>query len=115
MLITAEDSGQIVVSASHGGVSSAELVLKVPVFAVFFNDAGFGKEDAGAAALEILNNHGTRAMTISHLSARIGDVQDHWNNGLVSRANLLAQESGVRAGQSVREAARHLALALPNA
>ncbi|MGE5738867.1 MAG: hypothetical protein ACM34F_08230, partial [Betaproteobacteria bacterium] len=34
------DAGAIVVAASHGGVSSGEFALAVPLRAAFFNDAG---------------------------------------------------------------------------
>jgi hypothetical protein len=46
-----EDKGSIVVSASHGGASSGEFALEVPLKAAFFNDAGVGKDDAGIVAL----------------------------------------------------------------
>ena len=51
--LTPDDAGAIVVSASHGGVSSGEFALAVPLMAVFFNDAGVGKDNAGIAALEM--------------------------------------------------------------
>jgi len=38
--VEAGDAGAIVVSASHGGASSGELALEVPLALVFFNDAG---------------------------------------------------------------------------
>lgn len=52
--VDARDEGVIVVSASHGGVSSGEFALAVPLRAVFFNDAGVGKDEAGIAALAML-------------------------------------------------------------
>ena len=45
------DHGAVVVSASHGGASSGEFALEVPLKLVFFNDAGVGKDQAGIAAL----------------------------------------------------------------
>src|ERR1700730_2574166 len=38
--VTPDDAGANVVSASHGGVSSGEFALAVPLSSVFFNDAG---------------------------------------------------------------------------
>jgi hypothetical protein len=52
--VTPDDAGAIVVCASHGGSSSEEFALAVPLAAVFFNDAGVGKENAGIAALDML-------------------------------------------------------------
>ena len=91
--VEAADQGKIVVSASHGGISSARFALEVPLALVFFNDAGIGKDEAGIAALEMLEDRGVPAACISHNSARIGDAQDMWEHGLISRVNQLAQKT----------------------
>ena len=111
-VVTAEDTGEVVVSASHGGVSSAEFALKYPLAAAFFNDAGFGKDEAGAAALSLLEDVGVSAATVSYMTARIGDCRDMWANGVVSRANGQATKRGVAPGQTVREAAERLAASI---
>jgi hypothetical protein len=111
-VVTAEETGQVVVSASHGGVSSAEFALKYPLAAAFFNDAGFGKDEAGAAALSLLEDVGVSAATVSYMTARIGDCRDMWANGVVSRANGQATKRGVAPGQTVREAAERLAASI---
>ena len=98
-----EDEGTIVVSASHGGASSGEFALEVPLRLVFFNDAGVGKEDAGISALEMLQAHGVAGGTVSHLSARIGDSQDMWDHGVVSHVNAHARAMGIAAGQPLRQ------------
>ena len=101
--VTSEDEGSLVVSASHGGASSGEFALEVPLRAAFFNDAGVGKDGAGIAALDMLQARGVAAATVSHLSARIGDCQDTWDHGVVSHANARALELGIVPGQSLRE------------
>jgi hypothetical protein len=111
-VVTPEDTGAVVVSASHGGVSSAEFALQYPLAAVFFNDAGFGKDEAGAAALSLLEDVGVSAATISYMTARIGDCRDTWANGVVSRANGQATRRGVAPGQTVRDAAERLAASI---
>ena len=98
-----EDEGAWVVSAAHGGVSSGEFALEVPLRGAFFNDAGVGKDAAGTAALDMLQRHGVAAATVSHLSARIGDGQDTWEHGVVSHANARALECGLLPGQTLRE------------
>lgn len=98
------DEGQIVVSASHGGRSSGEFALRVPLGAVFFNDAGVGKDEAGIAALAMLQEQGVPAATYSHESARIGDVRDAWAEGVVSHVNEAAREAGMRVASTVRAA-----------
>lgn len=101
--VTSEDAGGLVVSASHGGASSGEFALEVPLKAAFFNDAGVGKDDAGIAALSMLQASGVAAGTVSHTSARIGDAQDMWDHGVVSHVNEHARALGVAPGQSLRE------------
>lgn len=102
--VTAEDEGAIVVSASHGGVSSGEFALAVPLGAVFFNDAGVGKEDAGIAALTMLQVKGIPAGAAAHTSARIGDSQDMWNNGIISFVNPVAAKLGLAPGAKLSSA-----------
>lgn len=104
--VCAEDAGTWVVSASHGGVSSGEFALEVPLQGAFFNDAGVGKDGAGIAALDMLQACGVAGATVSHLSARIGDCQDTWDHGVVSHANAVARELGIVPGQSLRECLR---------
>ena len=101
--VCAEDAGTWVVSASHGGVSSGEFALEVPLQGAFFNDAGVGKDGAGIAALDMLQARGVAGATVSHLSARIGDCQDTWDHGVVSHANAVARELGIVPGETLRE------------
>ena len=102
--IVAQDAGAIVVSASHGGRSSGEFALEVPLKAVFFNDAGVGKDSAGILALDMLQEKGIAASVVAHTSARIGDAQDMWDNGILSHVNPAAQAIGLTAGLRLRDA-----------
>lgn len=88
--LTDADHGRIVVSASHGGASSGEYARRRMPGLVFFNDAGVGKDAAGIRALEILSSAEVAACAISAGSARIGDVLDHWQHGIVSHVNASA-------------------------
>ena len=106
--LTPDDAGAVVVSASHGGVSSGEFALTVPLAAAFFNDAGVGKDDAGIAALAMLQRRGIAAGTVSHSSARIGDAADTWSNGVVSHVNAAARTLGVEPGLTIRAAVRRM-------
>jgi hypothetical protein len=104
--ITAAMGGAVVVSGSHGGRSAATFALGIrPVpHAVFFNDAGIGKERAGIVALHGLEPAGIVAATYSHNSARIGDAADGFESGVVSAVNAAAAAAGLEAGQTVAEA-----------
>lgn len=98
------DDGQVVVSGSHGGRSSGELASRRPLVAVFFNDAGVGKDDAGIAALAMLDGLGTPAGVVAHDSARIGDARDSWECGVLSRVNDAGRAVGLREGMPLRRA-----------
>ena len=102
--VAPEDDGAMVVCASHGGTSSGEFALEVPLQLVIFNDAGGGKDDAGIAALEMLQAKGVASATVAHTSGRIGDSMDMWENGTLSHVNAVARELGLSEGARVREA-----------
>lgn len=103
--VDAADAGHIVVTASHGGRSAAEYASRHGLAAVFFNDAGVGKDDAGIVALALL---AIPAGTVSHFSARIGDVEDTWQNGVISHLNDAARKSGLKIGARLQDAVRML-------
>ena len=103
-MVDANDAGTLVVSGSHGGTSSGEFALEVPLRIAFFNDAGVGKDKAGIVALDMLQARGVAGGAVSHTSARIGDSQDMWDHGVVSHVNALASALGVLPGQSLQEA-----------
>jgi hypothetical protein len=106
--VCADDAAALVVSASHGGTSSGQFALEVPLRVVFFNDAGVGKDQAGIAALQMLQDQGVAGGTVSHTSARIGDSQDMWDHGVISHVNAQAQALGLAPGTRLREALARL-------
>ena len=101
--VTREDEGAIVLSASHGGASSGEFALEVPLTLVLFNDAGVGKNKAGIAALDMLARRGVAGAAIGHESGMIGDAQDMWDYGVVSHVNAQAAAMGLDVGQKIKE------------
>lgn len=100
--VTPEDEGAIVVCASHGGSSSGEFALEVPLKVVVFNDAGVGKDNAGIAALDMLQKRGVAAATVAHTSGCIGDSLDMWENGTLSHVNEAARAAGLAVGARVK-------------
>jgi hypothetical protein len=106
--VVAGDAGAVVVSASHGGASSGEFALEVPLAAVFFNDAGVGKDAAGIAALAMLQARGIPGGAVAHTSARIGDAQDMWDHGVISHLNEAARGLGLVVGRPLAESLRKL-------
>ena len=102
------DTGAFVVSGPHGGTSSGEFALAVPLALAVFNDAGVGKDEAGVAALVMLQARGTPACTVAHTSARIGEARDTFEHGVVSRVNAAARALGLREGLALRAALEQL-------
>lgn len=98
------NSGDIVVCGSHGGLSAGHYAQKHKVKAVFFNDAGIGKNDAGVKSLASLSDAGILAGTVDCMSAEIFNGQDVLSNGIISVCNEVAQARGIKAKMSVKEA-----------
>lgn len=94
--------GQVVVSGSHGGVSAGRFALEARVLLAAFNDAGVGLDDAGIAALVLLQAHGIAACTVAHDTARIGEAASTLATGVISHANAAAAVLGARPGLALR-------------
>jgi len=107
-LIDSSNAGTIVVTGSHGGRSAAGFVVDVreKPMAVFFNDAGGGKDNAGKVGLDMLQAIGVAAACYSHMSARIGDAQDGLDNGVLTDLNDLAKQAGIKTEMEVSQAIR---------
>jgi hypothetical protein len=100
--VGAECEGAIVVTGSHGGAAHGR-ALDVVVAAAVFNDAGIGKDGAGVSRLPVLDAQRVPAMTVSHLSARIGEADDTYRSGIVSMVNERAARAGIHAGMRVTD------------
>lgn len=96
-------AGAVAVSGSHGGTSAARFALEARVVLAVFNDAGGGRDDAGIAALPLLQARGVAACTVAHTSARIGEARSTWDDGVISHANDAALALGARAGLALRD------------
>ncbi len=92
----------VVVSGSHGGLSAGRFALQAGVKLAVFNDAGVGKDEAGIAALALLQAHGIAACTVAHDTARIGDAQSTLDTGVLSHVNAAAAALGARPGNALR-------------
>jgi uncharacterized protein YunC (DUF1805 family) len=103
-LVRPDDSGHVVVTASHGGLVGGDpaMALRTDAFAAVFHDAGIGADGAGLTRLPALDARGIAAVTIAASSARIGDAQSVFEDGVISAANAAAERLGARIGQPVR-------------
>jgi hypothetical protein len=108
-----EAAGAIIVNASHGGIYAAYLAAKLHAAGAIFNDASVGRDGAGIAGLDYLQQFGIAAATVGHDTARIGDGADMMASGVITHANELAASLGVAPGQPCRDAAGALQHAQP--
>jgi hypothetical protein len=106
-----EARGAVVVNGSHGGVYAAYVAAKLGVAAAVFSDAGIGRDKAGIAGLDYLQQLGIPAAAVGHMTARIGDGADMLARGVVTHANLTAAALGCGAGLACAAAARALSYA----
>ncbi|MDO9154664.1 MAG: hypothetical protein Q7U47_13340 [Paludibacter sp.] len=102
------NAGDIVVCGSHGGLSAGHYAQKHGVKAVFFNDAGIGKNNAGIKSLESLNDAGILACTVDCMSAQIFNGQDTLDNGIITVCNQLAKIKNIKEKMTVKEAIKYI-------
>jgi hypothetical protein len=104
-LLDDQATGAVVVSGSHGGIVAAQFAAAAGVDGVLFNDAGIGKERAGIAGLQFVEQYGVAAATVDYRSARIGDGENCRAYGVISFANRWALDAGVLVGSPAAQAA----------
>jgi hypothetical protein len=99
-MVEPADTGQIVITGSHGGLvaSRPDLTLQVDALLALFNDAGVGIDEAGIARLPLLDERGIAAATVAAMTARIGDGVSTYRDGVLSRVNDAARRLGARPG-----------------
>jgi hypothetical protein len=104
-LIEVEDNDAVVVTGSHGGLLGGKpsTALKYPARGAIFNDAGGGRDLAGASRLPALDARGIAAATVSAWSARIGDARSTLADGYLSHINAHARSAGAEIGQPCRD------------
>jgi hypothetical protein len=105
-MIDSDCEQDIIFTGSHGGLVGSKAATPNPVLAVFYNDAGVGKNDAGISRLPWLERRGVPAATVSAASARIGFGLDTYNCGIISHANSPAADWGISPGIRAAEAAQ---------
>lgn len=106
---TAEARGSVLVTGSHTGLLVAAWALSVGAAGLIANDAGVGKQGAGVAGLDLLNQFGVPGVAVDVWSARIGDGADTLDHGRVSTVNECASQIGVLAGMRARDVAELMA------
>src|SRR5207245_10772695 len=106
--LPAEANGAVVVGGSHAAVYAAYMSAKYGCRAAIHHDAGIGKDEAGISGLAYADRLGMAMAAVATASARIGDGQDLYQRGIISRANALAGACGVQPGMNCKDAAELL-------
>lgn len=99
--LASDSFDRIVLVGSHGGLATAQFALSCNIRALVCSDAGVGLDRAGISGLDLLNDHQVPAVSVSHMTARIGDPHDMLNRGQLSHVNDAAADLGIAPGQSV--------------
>jgi hypothetical protein len=95
----------VLCTAGHTGRSVISYFRDFRPWGFICSDGGIGKNKAGLAALDVVVPDGIPGCSVSALTARMGDGQSTYFDGVVSAVNQLAHDKGVRVGQPAREAA----------
>ncbi len=105
-----DNTSPVLVCASHCGDNGtfARKLKNCHVKAVFLNNAGIGKNQAGISGLSHYEAENILACAVSHNSAEIGVAADTWESGIISHSNALAEEAGIQPGDSVQEAVANI-------
>jgi len=104
-----------VVAGSFAGALSLGFALEVGVRGLIAHDAGVGRDGAGVSGLPLADRLGVPAAAVAARSARIGDGESIYGDGVVSHVNALAAALGVVPGQKAADAAHAMLAAPPGA
>lgn len=95
----------VLCTAGHTGRSVVDYFRQFRPWAFICSDGGIGKNQSGISALQDVEADGIAGASVDALTARMGDGQSTYFDGVISAANRVAQAKGVRVGQTAREAA----------
>lgn len=98
----------VLCTAGHTGRSVIDYFRNFRPWAFICSDGGIGKNNSGISALEIVDADGIAGASVDALTARMGDGQSTYFDGVISAVNKTAAAKGVAVGQTAREAALHL-------
>ena len=102
-----EDRGRnVLCTAGHTGRSVLEYFRSFRPWGYICSDGGIGKNRSGVSALEPSALDGIPGAAVDARTARMGDGQSTYFDGVISAVNALAAAKGVKVGQPAREAAR---------
>jgi hypothetical protein len=95
----------VLCTAGHTGRSVVDYFRQFRPWAFICSDGGIGKNDSGISALADVDADGIAGASVDALTARMGDGQSTYFDGVISACNRTAAAKGVRVGQTAQEAA----------
>ncbi len=98
----------VLCTAGHTGRSVVDYFRTHRPWGFICSDGGIGKNHSGITALDLVDDEGIAGASVSALTARMGDGQSTYFDGVISALNQSAARKGVRLGQTAREAAIYL-------
>lgn len=98
----------VLCTAGHTGRSVIDYFRTFRPWAFICSDGSVGKNDSGISALREVDADGIAGASVDAMTARMGDGQSTYFDGIISAMNETAAAKGVRVGQTAREAALHL-------
>jgi hypothetical protein len=101
-------TGDVVVAASYSGVLCARMIARCRPHGVIGLDCAIGKDGAGIAGLWFYEALGIPAAAADVMTAEMGNGDDLFREGILSRVNELAEGLGLRVGMRVADAAQTL-------
>jgi len=80
--------------------------LRMAAKGAIANDAGIAKNNSAVEGVAILGERGIPAAAVSTMTARLAEGLSTWNTGIISVANPVAVQRGVKVGMTAKDAAR---------
>jgi hypothetical protein len=105
----------VVVVGSFAGAMSLGFALEIGVRGLIAHDAGVGRDGAGVSGLPLAARLGVPAAAVAASSARIGDGDSVYADGIVSHVNAVAEALGVVVAQKAADAAQAMLTSPPGA
>ncbi|EXL03617.1 hypothetical protein [Aquamicrobium defluvii] len=98
-------SKDVIAAASYSGVLCARMVARHQPRGVIGLDCAIGKDGAGIAGLAFYEALGIPSAAVDVMTAEMGNGNDLYTSGIISRVNDRATSLGLNPGMSAREAA----------
>ena len=95
----------VLCTAGHTGRSVVDYFRQFRPWGFICSDGGIGKNNSGISALQDVEKDAIAGASVDALTARMGDGQSTYFDGVISAMNSVAEAKGVRVGQRARDAA----------